>query len=115
VSHWPSTINAAAERVLSELTPTEKASLAVATDEDLFSQHFGLCMQIRNDFGLWSGNTQLLDDCTRWQHLQDGQPESEVDEMMLFLGRMDADGASNTILLAARDQARLLQDAERRP
>lgn len=73
------------------------------------AQHFGLGLQIRNNFGLWGGNTKLLDDCTVTTCQAIGQTENdepEADEEFLFAGRMDADGASERILRAARDLAR---------
>ncbi len=108
---WPSTINEAAARIVANLSPAERAGLASLSDGDLFAQHFGMGMQIRNNFGLWRGNTQLLDECT----LSSRSPirgadhdEPVPDEALLFIGRMDADGASHTILRAARDLARSL-------
>jgi hypothetical protein len=103
---WPSTVSDAASRILADLSPAETLSLASASDEDLLSLHFGMGMQIRNNFGLWSENIQLLDDCTRTGHLHDGPADGDIDEMSLFVGRMDVDGASHTILVAARDLAR---------
>ena len=71
----------------------------------------GIGMQIRNNFGLWGGNTQLLDECTfssRSPIRRAERDEPGTDEALRFLGRMDADGASQTILRAARDLARSL-------
>lgn len=85
--------------------------LASASEQDLVTQHFGIGMWIRNDFGLWAEqNTLLLDDCTRYKlgtSTPNGGTESEIDQISRYLGRMDADGASKTILLAARELARL--------
>ena len=105
---WPSTVTDAAARVVALLSPAEKATLASASDDDLLTQHFGIGMQIRNTFGLWTGNTHLLDDCTRARELSNGKTETALDDTSLLLGRMDVDGASQTILLAARDLARSL-------
>ncbi len=107
---WPSTINEAATRIVANLSPQERADLASWNEDDLMAQHFGMGIQIRNNFGLWGENTKLLDDCTMSSGQATGQIENdEFDtEMLLCVGRMNADGASEIILRAARDLARSL-------
>ena len=106
---WPSTVREAAAQVLANLSPTERENLAAASDSDLSMEHFGMGLWIRNSFGLWGANTPLLDDCAFSKHAEDRlhpNAEPEINEDFLFFYRMDADGASSTILRAARDLAR---------
>ena len=103
---WPATVSEAAARIVRALSRREKSGLASASDEDLYAHHFGLGASIRNNFGLWEGNTDLLDDCTQRAQSTDRKANGELGEAALFVGRMDVDGASHTILLAARDIAR---------
>jgi hypothetical protein len=49
-------------RVLPEASLEELASLRC---DQLLPTHFGLSMLVRNEFGLWSGNTVLTPDCAR--------------------------------------------------
>ena len=56
---WPATLNEAVGVVLACLPDTEKTRLAGLMQEELITLHFGLGMWIRNNFGLWQGNTAL--------------------------------------------------------
>lgn len=73
-SEWPRTVEDAARRVLDELPPEELDVLAGMARRDLLEAHRGLGMGIRNGFGLWQGNEELLADCaggSRWHHPDD--------------------------------------------
>jgi len=73
-SGWPRTVEDAARRVLDELPPEELHVLAGMARCDLLDAHRGLGMGIRNGFGLWQGNKELLADCAGgswWQHPDD--------------------------------------------
>ncbi len=63
---WPTTVEEAAREVLSWLSAEDRARLAAKEREQLIDEHFGLAMAIRNEFGLWRGNEELLEDC--WRH-----------------------------------------------
>jgi len=60
---WPTTVKDAAERVAEQLDADSKERLQSTKKEDLISYHFGLGTGIRNDFGLWRGNGELLKSC----------------------------------------------------
>ena len=50
-------------------------------EEDLVDLHFSLGAYIRNEFGLWSGNGQLIEDCRRVsmdQYLHPDQASSVI-------------------------------------
>ena len=60
---WPKTINEAVTRLLAEMTDEDKAHVRGRKKEDLILFHHDWGMGIRNDFGLWKGNTNLIADC----------------------------------------------------
>lgn len=61
--HWPRTLEEAVKLLLGGLSEHAKLVLKQATGEDLAMLHATLGTTIRNDFGLWSGNTALLKAC----------------------------------------------------
>lgn len=63
---WPTTVEEAAREVLSWLSAEDRARLATKDRGQLIDEHFGLALAIRNQFGLWRGNQELLEDC--WRH-----------------------------------------------
>lgn len=58
--HLPQTIEQAVSVLLEQLSTGEKYNIAAMSRDGLINLHFGLGTSIRNDFGLWSGNTALL-------------------------------------------------------
>jgi hypothetical protein len=62
-SNWPSTLTEAVDRLMSTLTPDELNAIRHTPEEELISLHFSLGMRIRNTFGLWQGNDDLLHSC----------------------------------------------------
>lgn len=86
---FPTTIDAAV-RVLLGLVPAEElAKITQMSEGDLIDLHFGLGQWIRNNFGLWKENLELMqatgaidpDDASGvivkalWQRLQDELPK----------------------------------------
>lgn len=86
---YPITIDAAV-RVLLSLVPREELTKITQMSEgDLIDLHFGLGQLIRNNFGLWKGNPDLMqatgerdpDDAScviikaLWQQLNDDLPK----------------------------------------
>lgn len=86
---FPTTIDAAV-RVLLGLVPTEElAKITQMSEGGLIDLHFGLGQWIRNNFGLWKENLELMqatgaidpDDASGvivkalWQRLQDELPK----------------------------------------
>jgi len=45
------------------MTPEFKAKVRATPEDELIFFHLDWGMGIRNDYGLWSGNTQLLKSC----------------------------------------------------
>lgn len=59
--YLPQTIEQAVGVLLEQLPAGEKHKIAAMSRDDLIILHFGLGTQVRNDFGLWSGNAALLE------------------------------------------------------
>jgi len=60
---WPSTLDQAVARIIEGMDDTDKKLLRDTKKEDLILVHHGWGTGIRNEFGLWRGNTNLLSDC----------------------------------------------------
>lgn len=45
------------------MTPESRASIVRIKREDLFPDHTGMADYIRYHFGLWDGNTALIESC----------------------------------------------------
>ena len=60
---WPKTCDEAVELLLKELNSEGKERIRNTPREELVKFHFGLGMRIRNEFGMWGGNTALVDSC----------------------------------------------------
>jgi hypothetical protein len=58
--NYPTTIDAAV-RVIIGLVPAEElVKITQMSEDDLINLHFGLGQWIRNNFGLWRGNQDLM-------------------------------------------------------
>ena len=60
---WPTTVDEAVDRILAKLTDAQKDEVRTTPEADLDLLHFGLGTAIRNECGLWDGNTALLAAC----------------------------------------------------
>jgi hypothetical protein len=60
---WPQTVDAAATRILATMKDADKQRVRATKKEDLIRFHHGWGTGIRNDFGLWAGNKDLMADC----------------------------------------------------
>jgi hypothetical protein len=60
---WPKTVDEAVERLLAILDDESKRRLRDTAEKDLILYHFGWGQGLRNDFGLWRGNSELLASC----------------------------------------------------
>lgn len=58
---WPRTVEATVADLLSELSDEEKAKVRNTTKEDLIRFHHGWGTGIRNHYGLWRGNDELIE------------------------------------------------------
>jgi hypothetical protein len=60
---WPRTLQEAVDRLIVQLSQTEKDKIAAASDADTIIVHFSLGAYIRKVFGLWRGNKALMVSC----------------------------------------------------
>ena len=67
---WPKTVNEAVTNILASMADADKVQLRDTKKQDLIQFHHDWGMGIRNEFGLWKGNTNLMSDC-RAQHPDD--------------------------------------------
>jgi hypothetical protein len=91
-SRWPKTLDEAANWILANMSAEDLGRVRRTKRADLDTYHHGWGRAIRNAFGLWNGNTALLessgcvhpDECSMriiervWEQLQVGsEPEAE--------------------------------------
>ncbi|HEY7326615.1 MAG TPA: DUF6794 domain-containing protein [Gemmataceae bacterium] len=62
-SEWPRTVEAAVARMLSALTAEQRELVRETAFPDLIRFHDNLGRWIRNQFGLWRGNKELMEAC----------------------------------------------------
>ena len=60
---WPSTLDQSVTRLIDEMDEADKKMVRDTRKKDLMFFHHGWGTGIRNEFGLWRGNTNLLADC----------------------------------------------------
>jgi hypothetical protein len=59
----PRSISEAVSRLLTDMSLKDRATIANMTEDELTKLNFTLGSYIRNAFGIWSGNGQLLEAC----------------------------------------------------
>ncbi len=62
-SFWPKTVDDAVTQILSTMDEESKKRVRETPRGDLIKLHLSWGAQIRNEMGLWRGNTALLDSC----------------------------------------------------
>lgn len=60
---WPRDKLIAVALLIAAMTPESKAAMVRIKSEDLFPDHTGMAAFIRKHFGLWEGNTALIESC----------------------------------------------------
>lgn len=60
---WPGTLDEAVTRVMNDMDEADKQLVRATKKRELILFHHGWGTGIRNEFGLWRGNTNLLADC----------------------------------------------------
>lgn len=61
----PKIIDEAVEFLLTYLTLKDQTEIGNMAEDDLINLHFSFAAYIRNNFGLWGGNDDLLNDCRK--------------------------------------------------
>jgi hypothetical protein len=62
-SEPPRTVQEAVDRLIDELPLKDKTTIANMAENDLITLQFSLGTYIGREFGIWSGNRELLDSC----------------------------------------------------
>jgi hypothetical protein len=75
---YPQTVKTAVAALVELLDDQQKAEVVALAKDDLIELHFGLGQYVRNAFGLWGSNPELLDDCARERASQRGDPDSQA-------------------------------------
>jgi hypothetical protein len=60
----PKTVDEAVKRLISDLPLKDKTAIANLAENDLATLQFSLGTYIGKEFGIWSGNRELLDSCS---------------------------------------------------
>ena len=76
--NYPKTIDEAVKHLVSRLSLKDKATTANLQEDALTGLSFTLGTYIRNNFGLWSENNTLLEDCRRVTGNQNVHPDDAV-------------------------------------
>ena len=58
-------VSEAVDVLISVMSLKDRTTIASMDEGDLIDLHFSLGAYVRNEFGLWFGNKQLLEDCSR--------------------------------------------------
>ncbi len=61
--NYPKTISEAVDILMHILSKEDLDKLKSMSEDDLIDLHFGLGNWIRNEFGLWNENYELMQDC----------------------------------------------------
>jgi hypothetical protein len=77
----PRTVDQALSRLMSDLSLRDKTQMAKLKEEELVSLYFSLGEYIRNTFGLWSGNRELMESCRTLS----GMNELQEDDASTFI------------------------------
>lgn len=62
-NEWPRTVERAVEKMLSAMTPEQQELVRGSAYADLILFHDNLGRWVRNQFGLWRGNNELMEAC----------------------------------------------------
>lgn len=65
-NEWPKTLDEAVKICLLTLTPQEKAEIQSTPEDRFIDFHFNWAMALRNKFGMWQGNEELIESCGEW-------------------------------------------------
>ena len=63
MNSWPRHKLIAVALLIAKMTPDSRAAMARIKHEELFPDHTGTTDYIRQYFGLWDGNTALIESC----------------------------------------------------
>jgi hypothetical protein len=103
---WPRTYDEAVARLLKELSDEDKTLLRAIPKDHLIMFHMGWGMGIRNSFGMWAGNKELVVSCAIHEH------PDQRDDLLAGKVFVHPDDASMTIICGIWEA---LQKSEAQP
>jgi hypothetical protein len=62
-TNWPKTLDEAVKVGLLSMTPQEKKAVKNTSEDNLIMFHLSLAKNIREQFAMWEGNSELLESC----------------------------------------------------
>ena len=74
----PKSIKEAIQLLLTDLPEKDRQAIRMMAEEDMSSLHFSLGNYVRNEFGLWGSNAELLKACCPDSSLQNADDASTV-------------------------------------
>jgi hypothetical protein len=77
-NQYPKSIKEAVDLLSSELSEKDKQAIGNIPEQELSSPHFSLGNYIRNEFGLWGNNEELLKACCPDSSLRNADDASVV-------------------------------------
>ena len=81
---YPKTISEAVSRLVAKLPFKEKSQIAKMGKDDLINLNFSLGLWIKNNFGLWSKNESLIQECCKY-HGEDFMYIHEDESSMIII------------------------------
>jgi len=81
-SYQPRTVNEAVDDLILKLPLKDKVTISNMAEQELLSLHFSLGNFIRNKYGLWNGNEELISNC-RFLLKKDTIHEDEVSSLII--------------------------------
>ncbi|MDM8539276.1 hypothetical protein QUF70_21180, partial [Desulfobacterales bacterium HSG17] len=81
VKDYPKSIDEAVEKLISELSLKDRTLMANMDKDELIDLTNTLGLYIRNKFGLWEGNNDLLESCKKLS----GEEQLDVDDASMVI------------------------------
>lgn len=63
LSTWPCSLDDAIKICILTMTAQAKSELKNTSEQNLIMSHFGWAVNMRNEFGMWQGNDELIKSC----------------------------------------------------
>ncbi len=81
--NYPKTVDQAVERLMTDITLNNEIQISMMNEDDFLDLHPSLGGYIRNSFGLWSGNDELMESC----RFLSGNRDIHVDDASMVIIR----------------------------
>lgn len=87
LGEFPQTVDAAVERLFSEMPLRDKTTMANMTEAELVNLEVTLGKYIMNQFGLWAGNRALIESCREFSEYEFNNEEDAAKVIIQALWR----------------------------